>query len=159
MGRYSIPVDGLIAGLSYVAWSKQNPPRLLDGLKIIPAPRRETEGLKDLPCVRIVIPDFDEVFAPARNIDGTLKVKLTVSDERSKGIANALLTVEKVLDAIQTDPVTGICALPGTARHFDCKAEESVSYDNDITIPIIIFLKPFKSEVGKRQTPPAPAVS
>lgn len=148
MGRYSTPIKALISRLEFHATAGGG--GLLDGVQIVEAPIKEVEGKADVPSIRIMIPDMMEHFAPARTVDGTITVKIFVSTDRDDGIAASSDLLDHVLDALQTDANGNITAIPGTARHFDCKVEEGHSTDVSIVVPLSIFLKPFRHEVGKR---------
>ena len=150
MGRYSTPICGMLSRLEYQA-DKNFENRILSGATILPAPLKETKGTVDMPCVMFFIPDFQEHFAPARNIDGKLEVKLWIMTARIHGLDNGLIFVERVLDSLQRDPATGLqVAIPGTARHFDCKLEGAYAKSVFFHFPISIFLQPLKHEVGYR---------
>lgn len=158
MGRYSTPIGSLIARLKYHATPHQTPARRLAGFKIIETPTTETEGEKDLPNVRVVIPDFNEHFVAARNLDGKIEIKILIGSARAKGLVVLMQVIERVLDAIQTDENGYVSGLPGLARHFDCKVEGSTSGTTALTAPLTLFLTPVKHEVGKRlPLPPPPA--
>lgn len=161
MGRYSTPFAGMISRLKYQADKRFND-RLLSGATIIKAPLKETKGTVDMPCVMFFVPDFQENFAPARNIDGKIEVKIWVMTARLHGLEKGLSVVERVLDSLQRDPTTGLqVAIPGTARHFDCKLESAYAKSVFFHFPITITLQPVKHEVGYRSdkivTPPEPA--
>jgi hypothetical protein len=163
MGRYSTPIAGMIARLKYQA-DKRFTDRLLSGATIIKAPIKETKGTVDMPCVMFFVPDFQENFAPAKNIDGKIEVKIWIMTARIHGLEDGLAVVERVLDSLQRDPATGLqVAIPGTARHFDCKLENAYAKSVFFHFPISIFLQPVKHEVGYRSdkvvappTPPEP---
>ena len=153
----------MITRLCYQA-DKRFSDRLLSGATILKAPIKETKGTVDMPCIMFFVPDFQENFAPARNIDGKIEVKIWVMTARISGMEAGLAVVERVLDSLQRDPTTGLqVAIPGTARHFDCKLEGAYAKSVFFHFPISIFLQPFKHEVGYRSdkvvpppVPPAP---
>lgn len=155
----------MIKRLRYQA-DKRFTDRLLSGATIIKAPLKETKGTVDMPCVMFFVPDFQENFAPAKNIDGKIEVKIWVMTARIHGMTDGLEFVERVLDSLQRDPTTGLqVAIPGTARHFDCKLEGAYAKSVFFHWPIHIFLQPVKHEVGYRSdkiatsNDPAPPVT
>lgn len=162
MGRYSTPIAGILARLNYQADTNFED-RLLSGVKIIAAPVKETKGMIDVPCVMLFLPDFQENFAPARNIDGKMEIKIWVMAARDVELVGAYALAERVLDALQRDPASGLAAaIPGTARHCDGKLEGAYAKSKFFHLPITLYLQPFKHEVGFRADkvvpPPAPPV-
>lgn len=150
MGRYSTPIQDLIDRLTYHTATGQTPARMLAGMKIVQVPTVEVEGTTDLPSARIYVPDFIEFFAPARNIDGAVQVKVIIASDRAQGIPAALAWVEKFLDAVQTNTSGDVSALSGTARHFDVNVKDSMPTDRSLDVPLMLTLHLKKNEVGHR---------
>ena len=150
MGRYSTPIQGIIDRLKFHATTGQTPVRRLDGLKVLDIPEVDVEGDKDFPSVRLFVPDFVERFAPARNVDGTIQVKLLIATSRAKGIPELMSWIEKILDALQRDQTDQRSAIPGLARHFDCDVKDAYPKDRSLNAPLTLLLQPAKHEIGSR---------
>jgi hypothetical protein len=159
MGKYSTPLADFVARLNWHTVEGETPARLLAGVKweitdgkVVPT--ADVQGLKDLPGLRLYLPQLRESFRPARNLDGTITLNLLIATAREAGIVSWIQTVEKVMDALQyraADPLaTG--ALAGTLRHFDWSMTDNFIVGNSLNAQVSIVAHTAVREVANRRT-------
>ena len=153
MPSYSPIVTEIIARINY---HKGASGRLLYGVKFQPYPLEETEGLKDLPMIRLWIPDFNETFRPRTLAKAGMTMNVSVSVARKQGIAVLVQWVEKVMDALDIkadgsgdiDPM-----LNGTIRlPFSIHTIPGMVHSNSVTQQLTLQFVPRKTpQRGKRR--------
>ena len=99
MGRYSSILEALIARIE----SHQAADGLLEGWKLVVDPTQEVEGKKDLPVIRLLLPETVESISPVLIADGVLTINLTISTSRKDGLLAFMQGLETVLDALVTN--------------------------------------------------------
>lgn len=152
MGVYSTPLADLEARLTYQAADIDG--RLLRGAKLEITPREETEGVSDMPCLRLYIPTIRENYRPARYGDGSLTLNVLVATHRDKGNLELMAWVEKLIDAarLKADASGSRSALAGTMRPFDWSATEPFVTGVSLNTHVIISLVTRPRELGLNRT-------
>lgn len=100
------------------------------------------------------MPTFTESTKGGFYSNGALSVLVTVSTSKSKGIVHFMEAVEKVLDAIETDPITmqqdrklgGACPVP-----FEVTSKDNFATQLALNAQLIINLATIPFERGKRR--------
>jgi hypothetical protein len=154
MGSYSPIVTEIVARLTY---HKASAGRILYGVKsFAPYPLEETEGLKDLPAIRIWIPDFHEQFRARTIPKASISLNVSVSTARKDGVPNLVAWVEKTLDAldVKADGSGDIDPMMNSTLRipFSITSTPGMVHTNSITQLLTLSLVPRKSPLrGKRR--------
>lgn len=122
MGRYASILSALVARIE----GHRAEGGLLAAYKFEQTPIKEPEGQKDLPVLRLWLPDINEAAHAINIVDGTFGLKLTISCARKLGLVALMEQVEIVIDTIETDPATG---------------ETDLSLSNTLARPMIVQVK------------------
>jgi hypothetical protein len=147
---YSTPIAALVARMAYHTGGTG---RLLEGYSWHDLPVEHQDGPSDLPAVQLFLPDMQEEYRSARLGDGKLDIRLTVSVARSAGVAALMFAVEEVINASETNHVTGLIdpSLGGTlAKPFDVAVVEPFATGLSLTAQISLACKVRPFERGKR---------
>lgn len=102
MGNLTKPIQALIDRLT----AQTATGGMLDGFKFIAAPTTNVHGEKDLPNVRLTVPEYVETLRAASRTQ-TLTVHVVLSTKRttnSNSLIEHFTDLEKLLDAIDCDP-------------------------------------------------------
>lgn len=151
MPTYSTPVADIIDRLNYHTKAGQTPNRILAGWKFESIPTSSTEGPKDLPSIRIYVPEVKGKYRPARNEDGTMTFKLLISTKRSDGLVAHLQGVEKVMDALNHNTSGLIKNIAGLAKPWEWETGENYIVDHSISSEINMALMLQAVELGNRR--------
>ncbi len=149
MGRYSAVVTALIDRVQ----SHLAPGKLLDGYKWEEVPTKEVEGIKDLPVIRLFLPDLKEVPHTSDIVDGEMTFKMTVSTKKSEGIPAFLLKVETVMDALELDVNLNVnMRLNGTLKKpMNISLQDSYATEISLTAQLLISCLPQFVTRGERR--------
>lgn len=161
-GKYSRPLADFLARIAFQSADVSG--RILrgwhwdvsskaTGAAALAVPTMSIRGLKDLPGVRIYLPDISETFRPARHTDGVFTIKLLVSTLRTDGAVAWVDGIQKVIDALQNTPTDPWepKAIAGTVQHFAWKTEDNFILDNSLNAHLSISLHPQVGDVGKHR--------
>ena len=151
MGLYTKIAQELIDRMKFHTGAGQ----ILAGMKFYEFPEVNVEGLKDFPNAMLFLPSIAENYRPNIIGETTMRFNLSVSVERTKGIPELMGWVEKVLDAIETQPVTNgrvDTNLKGTTSPFSVQIANSFALDLSLTAQITITVSPKPMNRGSRRT-------
>jgi hypothetical protein len=142
---YSGPISKLVTRLA----AHCRTGHLLDGYKWHDVPVQEQNGPSDLPAVQLFIPEISEGFRAQSVGSTTMDIKISVSVRLSSGIASLLAATEAVMNAIETDEVTGSidpCLGKTLGAPFDMATKDSGVTGLSITMLIVVtcLAKPFR---------------
>lgn len=152
MPIFSTPMADIIARLKFHTTLGQTPKRMLDGWKFEDVPLTDVEGLKDLPGVRIYVPDVGGDYRPSRNESGTMKVRLVLATSRKLGLVEHLKGVELVMDALNYSDASGqVKWLAGSVKPWSWSTEDNFIVDTSINSQVSIVIEPKVVEIGKRR--------
>jgi len=150
-GTYSAVITALAARLD----ASTATGKVLAGAKFYAWPQATEEGQRDFPTIRMFPADIDEKPVLRAPVHGAVTVRLQVATQRTLGIPESLLWVEKMLDAIEVEPTTGLVdvRLAGTLRApIEVTGEGSHPTELSINANVIITLIPAKvPQRGKRR--------
>src|SRR5690606_31886063 len=99
-GRYSGPWTALKERLEAHCAAGE----LLDGYRFEVGAFEEGNGERDLPCVRMELPNIAERYKADQMVGGEFVIVLSVTVSRkTDGIVGSIAAIELVLDAIETN--------------------------------------------------------
>lgn len=155
-GKYSTPLADFVTRLKWHA----APGRILAGWKWditakggLTIPTMSIRGIRDLPHLRLYLPDITGSFRPSRHTDGQITFNLLVSTQRTKDVVEFVRGIEKVIDALQltaTDPPVAK-ALAGSLKHFEWKATDHFILEQSCNAQVSITVHPRVGDVGNNR--------
>lgn len=152
MPQFSTIVADIISRLTYHTVDAQVPARMLDGWKFEAVPVASVEGLKDLPALRLYLPDVKGDYRPARNEQSEMEFRMIVATKREDGLVAHFQAVEKVMDALNYTPAGVLTnAFAGTAKPWSWKTSDNNIVDSSLNSQITIIIEPKVVELGKRR--------
>lgn len=161
-GKYSRPLADFLARIDFHAqdvagrilrgwhWDVSSKAKGIDGLAV---PTMSIRGLKDLPGLRIYLPELSETFRPARHTDGLITINILVSTKRTDGVIDWVNGIQKVVDALQNSPTDPWVAkaIDGTVQHFRWEAKDNFILENSLNSHLSLSLHPIVGDVGKHR--------
>jgi hypothetical protein len=149
MGRYSSIVAALTARLN----AHRVEDGLLAGFNYQETPVKDVEGQSDLPMIRQFIPSIGEKLHSNKIVDGSFDLNLTLSTDRADGLAAHLGKLERLMDAIETDPDDGLddCLGKTTIKPITFSVKEPFMSELSITSQLTISAQPKLCSRGNRR--------
>jgi len=152
MGNYSAPIEKLVTRLNFHTGTGQ----ILDGWKFEAVPVQATDGLKDLPGIRLYIPTASEAERGAFVIP-SLTVNILLSTKRTttpNALTEHLKALEKLLDAIDTDENGKVDAGLGGSLRSRLTARTGAQYMLDVSVntELTLNLEPRAAARGSRRS-------
>ena len=152
MAMFTKPITNLIARLNFHVGVG----RILAGFKFEAVPHPSTDGMKDLPGIRLYIPSMTEAYRGSNFVVPSMKVNILLATKRTgnpNAIAAHCTALEKLLDALdlsesgEVDPgLVGALRTPMTAA-----TGEQYMLDLSVNTELTLNLEPRASARGSRR--------